>query len=41
MLGTTCLKAGLSRDAWRDPGTRVLVFRTARVSEAGETDATG
>jgi len=38
MLETTCRKAGLSRDAWRDPAARILVFRTARVSEAGDTD---
>ena len=41
MLETTCLKAGLSRDSWRAPGSRVLVFRTARVSEAGEADTSG
>ena len=34
MLETTCRKAGLPRDAWRDPGTDVFVFRTARTSEA-------
>ncbi len=38
MLDATCRKAGLPRDAWRDPTTRVRVFRTARVSEAGTTD---
>ena len=34
MLGVTCLKAGLPRDAWRDERTQVMVFRTARVSDA-------
>ena len=34
MLAVTCLKAGLARDAWRDERAQVLVFRTARVSEA-------
>lgn len=29
-LEETCVKAGLPRDAWRDPGTRVLAF-TAEV----------
>ncbi len=33
MLDATCWKAGLPGDAWRDPRTRVSVFRTARVSE--------
>jgi len=33
MLEATCRKAGLPHDAWRDPATCVLVFRTARVSE--------
>jgi uncharacterized protein, PH0010 family len=41
MLEATCQKAGLPRDAWRDAGTRLLVFRTTRVSETGEDDATG
>jgi AmmeMemoRadiSam system protein A len=35
MLEATCWKAGLPEDAWRDEGTRLFVFRTARVSEAG------
>lgn len=35
MLEGTCWKARLPPDAWRDPGTLVLAFRTARVSEAG------
>jgi AmmeMemoRadiSam system protein A len=30
MLEATCLKAGLPARAWRDPGTRVLAFRTER-----------
>jgi AmmeMemoRadiSam system protein A len=34
MLTATCWKAGLPSDAWRDPRTKVLVFRTARVSDA-------
>jgi AmmeMemoRadiSam system protein A len=36
MLEGTCRKAGLPHDAWRDPGTHVFVFRTARVSEADD-----
>jgi AmmeMemoRadiSam system protein A len=35
MLEGACLKAGLPPDAWRDAKTQLLVFRTARVSEAG------
>jgi AMMECR1 domain-containing protein len=38
MAEATCLKAGLPPHAWRDAGTSVLVFRTARVSEAGTND---
>jgi AmmeMemoRadiSam system protein A len=34
MLEATCWKAGLPPDGWRDARTRILVFRTARVSEA-------
>ena len=34
MLEETSLKAGLPTDAWRDERTHLLVFRTARVSEA-------
>lgn len=34
MLEGTCRKAGLPVDAWRDPGTRVLAFRTVRFSES-------
>lgn len=30
MLEATCRKAGLPPDAWRDPATRILVFRTER-----------
>lgn len=30
MLDATCRKAGLPAGAWRDPGTRVLAFRTDR-----------
>jgi AmmeMemoRadiSam system protein A len=34
MLEAVCRKAGLPRDAWRDRGTSLQVFRTARVSES-------
>lgn len=34
MLGAVCRKAGLPSDAWRDPGTRCLVFRTVRFGGA-------
>jgi AMMECR1 domain-containing protein len=30
MLQAACRKAGLSVNAWREPGTTVQVFRTAR-----------
>jgi AMMECR1 domain-containing protein len=30
MLEACCRKAGLPRDAWRDPGTELWVFRTSR-----------
>ena len=30
MLGAVCRKAGLLQDAWREPETRCLVFRTVR-----------
>jgi AmmeMemoRadiSam system protein A len=30
MLGAVCRKAGLPHDAWREPETRCLVFRTVR-----------
>lgn len=30
MLGAVCRKAGLPQDAWREPETRCLVFRTVR-----------
>lgn len=36
MLEATCWKAGLPDDAWRDPATRLYVFRTVRFSEADE-----
>lgn len=38
MLEGTCWKARLPPDAWRDPDTVVLAFRTARVSEADAPD---
>jgi len=41
MLEGTCWKAGLPRDAWRDPQTSVLVFRTARIGEVAEGTAGG
>jgi AmmeMemoRadiSam system protein A len=30
MFGAVCEKAGLRRDAWRDPDTRLWTFRTVR-----------
>jgi len=30
----TCVKAGLARDAWKDPGTRTFAFTTEVFSEA-------
>ena len=30
MFDAVCRKAGLPRDAWRDPGTRMFAFRTIR-----------
>jgi AMMECR1 domain-containing protein len=30
MITAVCRKAGLPGDAWRDPRTRLFVFRTAR-----------
>lgn len=39
MLGAVCEKAGLSRDAWRDPRTRRLVFRTVRFGGPAVEDA--
>jgi AmmeMemoRadiSam system protein A len=33
MLAATCWKAGLVDEAWRDAGTTVRVFRTARISD--------
>ncbi len=42
-LEETCVKAGLERDAWKDPGTRIQSFTAEVFSEAdfrtGETDA--
>ncbi len=35
MLDAVCEKAGLARDAWRWPGTRLFAFRAVRASEAG------
>lgn len=32
-LAHTCRKAGLPPDAWRDPGTRVSVFETVKLTE--------
>jgi AmmeMemoRadiSam system protein A len=32
MLAAVCQKAGLAADAWREDGTRCLVFRTVRFS---------
>ena len=34
-LEETCVKAGLDRDAWRDPATRVQAFTAEVFSEAG------
>lgn len=39
MLGAVCEKAGLSCDAWRDPETRRLVFRTIRFGGPAVKDA--
>ena len=36
-LEETCVKAGLSRDAWREPGTQVLGF-TAEVFSGARID---
>ena len=38
MLAATCWKAGLPMNTWRDPETRVLAFRTARIGEADASD---
>ena len=38
MLAATCWKAGLPMSTWRDPDTRVLAFRTARIGEADARD---
>jgi AMMECR1 domain-containing protein len=32
MLDAVCEKAGLPSSAWRDPGTRLLVFGVERAS---------
>ena len=40
MLENLCLKAGLSRDAWKKEGTRFYVF-TAEVFEEGSTTGKG
>lgn len=32
-LEQTCLKAGLSRDAWRDPATEISVFQVQKLTE--------
>ena len=40
MLEATCHKAGLSPDAWRDPATRLRVFRTNRFGD-GESPEPG
>jgi AmmeMemoRadiSam system protein A len=34
-LEETCIKAGLPRDAWRDPSTRILGFTAEVFSDAG------
>ena len=31
----TCVKAGLARDAWKDPATRTFAFTTEVFTEAG------
>jgi AmmeMemoRadiSam system protein A len=42
LLAAACHKAGLPDDAWRDPGTRVLVFRTVHFgAPACEPDGPG
>src|ERR1017187_6618013 len=35
LLEETCVKAGLPRDAWRDPKTQILGFTVDRFPEAG------
>jgi AmmeMemoRadiSam system protein A len=37
LLEETCVKAGLTRDAWRDPGTRILSFEAEVFSEKRST----
>jgi AmmeMemoRadiSam system protein A len=36
LLEETCIKAGLARDAWRDPATEVFGFTAEIYSEKGE-----
>ncbi len=36
LLEETCMKAGLARDAWRDPGTVVFGFTAEVYSEKGQ-----
>ena len=38
-LEETCVKAGLDRDAWKDPGTRVQAFTAEVFSEAASAPA--
>jgi AMMECR1 domain-containing protein len=35
-LAETCVKAGLSREAWREPGTRLFGFECEIISAAEE-----
>jgi len=37
LLEETCVKAGLTRDAWRDPGTRIFSFEAEVFSEKRST----
>jgi uncharacterized protein len=37
LLEETCAKAGLARDAWRDPATRIFSFEAEIFSEKGLT----
>jgi len=41
LLTAACRKAGLSPDAWREPGTEVLAFQADVFGEAGETAGEG
>ena len=38
-LEETCVKAGLERDAWKDPATRVQAFTAEVFSEAASASA--